>query len=190
LEQHPLFQDGFDMMPAILAPHQEGVDKRTEVLYTLNGACGKGFVNPNSALRMGEMKLLVDCFNLTTKAPWPVNSSIWLHNLTADPFEEHNLMEEPLTPEAALALKSLMGRLAEFAADPDQYPPTLFPEHANHTDCGGNCPVWNFQCPQCPLGGAFPSKDWPKNGTTAPDTFNPWCNDVICAPAVLTTGQN
>jgi hypothetical protein len=178
--------DGFDMMPAVLDPAKKD-SARKEMLYNINGACFKGFVGPKpgpisgpaAAVRVGEMKLLVDCFNITTKAPYPANSPMWLHNLTADPSEEHNLAADP---SHASTLSMLIGRLAAYAASTDQYPPTLFPEEANHTSCAGQCPVWNFQCPQCPQGGAFPSKDWPKNGTTAPNTFNPWCDDVKCIP--------
>jgi hypothetical protein len=40
------------------------------------------YVNPNAAIRVGEWKLLVDCFNTTTLAP---QGSIELYNITADP---------------------------------------------------------------------------------------------------------
>ena len=172
--------DGFDMMPAILDPAATKKNARTDMLYTLNGACGRGYVNPNSALRIGEMKVLVDCFNITTHSPQN-GSRIWLHNLTADPYEETNLATPPVSPENARVLQILLGRLADYARSKDQYLPTLFPEEAAHCEAGDpQCPAWNFQCPQCPQGGAFPSKSWPANGTSAPNTFNPWCNQVTC----------
>jgi hypothetical protein len=188
--------DGLDMMPALLAsaaaqnaqgvqsaapqaPQARGGAKvRTEMLYTLNGACHKGFVNPNAAVRVGEMKLLVDCFNITTKAA-AKGTAIYLHNLTGDPSETLNLAKDA---SHADTVTRLMGRLAEYAASTDQYPPTLFPEHAKKPD-GPDCPAWNFQCPQCGEGGAHPSTVSGGNGTL---TFNPWCDNVTCTPITPT----
>ena len=42
---------------------------RTELLHNINGACHKGYVHPNAAVRVGEMKLLVDCFDYATMRP-------------------------------------------------------------------------------------------------------------------------
>jgi hypothetical protein len=42
---------------------------RTELLHNINPACGLGYVNPNAALRVGDWKILVDCFNTTTLQP-------------------------------------------------------------------------------------------------------------------------
>ena len=61
--------------PAVPSP-------RTELLINLNAACHMGFVYPNAGFRVGEMKILVDCFNYTTMGP---TGLVELYNLTADP---------------------------------------------------------------------------------------------------------
>jgi hypothetical protein len=54
---------------------------RKEILHNINPACGKGYVNPNAGLRVGDWKLLVDCFNTTTLAPAP-GKKIMLFNVS------------------------------------------------------------------------------------------------------------
>lgn len=63
--------DGFNIWPSIVS--QQTSSPRKEILLNMNPACGKGFVNPNAGLRVGDWKLLVDCFNTTTLAPNDMN---------------------------------------------------------------------------------------------------------------------
>jgi len=49
--------DGYDMWPSLAQPATPG--PRSELLININPACGKGFVNPNAGLRVGDWKLLV-----------------------------------------------------------------------------------------------------------------------------------
>ena len=63
---------------------------RTELLHNINPACGKGYVNPNAALRVGEWKLLVECWNVTTQE---ATGKVELFHIVDDPFE----CEPPLT---------------------------------------------------------------------------------------------
>ena len=59
--------DGYDQWKAIVGGGDEG--PRSELLHNINPACGLGYVNPNAALRSGDWKILVDCFNTTTLKP-------------------------------------------------------------------------------------------------------------------------
>ena len=63
---------------------------RTELLHNINPACGKGYVNPNAALRVGEWKLLVECWNVTTQE---ATGKVELFHIVDDPYE----CEPPLT---------------------------------------------------------------------------------------------
>jgi hypothetical protein len=82
--------DGFDIWRSIIDPTTPS--PRTEILHNINPACGKGYVNPNAGLRVGDWKLLVDCFNTTTLAPsgegnckYGLNcSGIMLYNIAED----------------------------------------------------------------------------------------------------------
>lgn len=65
--------DGFDIWAAIANPATPS--PRTEILHNINPACGKGYVNPNAGLRVGDFKLLVECFNTTTLLPEPAGKS-------------------------------------------------------------------------------------------------------------------
>ena len=57
---------------------------RTELLHNINPAGGKGYVNPNAALRVGEWKLLVECWNVTTQQ---ATGKVELFHIADDPFE-------------------------------------------------------------------------------------------------------
>ena len=68
----------------------------------------------------------------------------------------------------------LLKRLEQFAAQTDQYPPTLKPTITNgtgHVTYNGST-SWNFQCPQCRVVGAHGS----------PKAWRPWCDGVQCKP--------
>jgi hypothetical protein len=83
--------DGYDIWKAIA--DVDTPSPRTEILHNINPACGKGYVNPNAGLRVGDYKLLVDCFNITTLQPtgsgsckYGLNcSGIMLYNIHLDP---------------------------------------------------------------------------------------------------------
>lgn len=154
--------DGYNVWDAITTPSPS---PRTEILLNINPACGLGFVNPNAALRVGDWKLLVDCFNVTTLAPND-NTKIELYNIAKDPYE----YADQASAEPAM-VKQLLLRMAHYGAQPDQVPPTLFPWF-NKTDQGKGVADWNYQCPQCPQGGAKPSAKG--------FYFDPWCDDVTC----------
>ena len=59
--------DGHDIWAAITVVATPS--PRQEILHNINPACGMGFVNPNAGIRVGDFKLLVDCFNTSTLAP-------------------------------------------------------------------------------------------------------------------------
>ena len=52
-----------------------------ELLHNLNPACHRGYVKPNAAIRIGDWKLLVDCFNYTLMAP---TGQVSLYNITCE----------------------------------------------------------------------------------------------------------
>jgi hypothetical protein len=93
------------------------------------------FVNPNAGIRVGDYKLLVDCFNTSTLAPshqnfpcyYGINCSgangdgIMLYNIAKDPEEKTDLaVEQPAR------VRQLLERMATYAKSPDQVPPTVF----------------------------------------------------------------
>jgi hypothetical protein len=90
--------------------------ERAEILLNINPACGKGYVNPNAGLRVGEWKLLVDCFNTTTLAP--TNDKVELYNVGTDPFETTDL-----AATHPKVVQELMVRLSVYAQSADQAPP-------------------------------------------------------------------
>ena len=161
--------DGLDIWTAITGG-PAAPSPRTELLHNLNAACHLGYVFPNAALRVGEMKLLVDCFNYTLMAP---TGLIELYNLTADPYEFVNLAP---VKKHAVTVATMMAKLKAYAAEADQVAPTLFPEKAPKAAAPGIAP-WNYQCPQCKLGDAFCPA-----GSTAPEDcrLDPWCDSVAC----------
>ena len=165
--------DGFDIWPAITGG-PETPSPRTEILHNLNAACHMGYIAPNAGLRVGDMKLLVDCFNYTKMAP---TGLVELYNISADPNEYDNLAAaQPATVTA------LVAKLAAFAVQADQVPPTLFPEHAPKTAQPGIKPG-SYQCPQCGQGSAFCDH---VKGSTAPEDcrLDPWCDGVKCVAEV------
>lgn len=168
--------DGMNIWPAITGGPRTA-SPRTEVLHTLNAACGMGFVHPNAALRVGDMKLLVDCFNYSTMQP---TGLIELYNLTADPFEYINLARDRPTLVAQFLTK-----LAKYAASPDQVPPVLFPENAPTVPAPGIATGF-YQCPQCNQGNAFCD-----NATSTPEScrLDPWCDNVRCVEEQQATAQ-
>ena len=127
-----------------------------------------GYVFPNAALRVGEMKLLVDCFNYTTMAP---TGLIELYNITADPYEYTNL-----APAQPGTVELLVAKLKVYAQSKDQVPPTLFPEKAPKVAQPGIRPGY-YQCPQCTQGNAICDR-----GSAAPEDcrLDPWCDNVTC----------
>lgn len=161
--------DGINIWPAITGG-PGSPSPRTEVLHTLNAACHMGYVSPNAALRVGEMKLLVDCFNYTTMRP---TGLVELYNITSDPYEYTNL-----APAHPAVVAGLVAKLAAYAASPDQVPPTLFPEKAPKSAQPGIKPGY-YQCPQCRQGNAFCGTASP----AAPEDcrLDPWCDGVQCA---------
>lgn len=138
---------------------------RSEILHNINPACGFGYVNPNAGLRIGDWKLLVDCFNVTTLAPNDPDK-VELYNIAADPYEYN---DQAAAQPAVVA--RLLARMAFYGASTDQVPPTIFPPF-NQTGEGKLVQAWNYQCPQCRQGGALPS--------ARGDYFDPWCDDVEC----------
>jgi hypothetical protein len=138
------------------------------VLHTLNAACGMGFVHPNAALRVGEMKLLVDCFNYTIMQ---ATGLVELYNMTDDPFEYRNL-----APDRPAMVAQLIAKLRQYAASPDQVPPVLFPENAPTVSAPGIAAGF-YQCPQCSQGNAFCD-----SASSTPETcrIDPWCDNVTC----------
>ena len=141
---------------------------RDEILLNINPACGLGYVNPNAGIRVGDYKLLVDCFNTTTLAP---SGKVELYNIAADEYEKTDLAAaQPAT------VAELMQRLKVYAQSADQVPPTLFyPFVGGYNRADGKPAVasWNYQCPKCRQGGAMP--------VSGGMSFDPWCDDVDCA---------
>ena len=165
-ENQPL--DGHNIWPSIVEATTPS--PRDEILLNLNPACDMGFVTPNAGIRRGRWKLLVGCFNTTLLAPSP-SSAVELYDLDADPYETTDRAQDE--PDV---VKHLLQRLAVFGMSTDQVPPTLFPPH-NGTQEGANGHLsvapWNYQCPQCPLGGAQPDAQGRR-------IFRPWCDSVEC----------
>ena len=153
--------DGHDIWASIVAPSTTP-NPRTELLHNINPACGKGYVNPNAGLRLGDWKLLVECFNVTTMAP--NGGKVELFHIATDPYEQNEVAHSH--PDQ---VKMLLARMAEYAASPDQVPPTLFWPQNNSEK--GVAP-WNYQCPQCRHGGALAGADGYH--------FDPWCDHVQC----------
>ena len=140
---------------------------RDEILLNINPACGLGYVNPNSGIRVGDYKLLVDCFNTTTLTP---SGKIELYNIAADEYEKTDLAGAQPAKVA-----ELMKRLKVYAASTDQVPPTLFYPYVggyNRADGKPAVASWNYQCPKCRQGGALP--------VPGGMSFDPWCDDVDC----------
>ena len=111
--------------------------------------------------------MLLSCFNVSTMAP--SGPLLQLFNIARDPLEaDERSVAEPAT------VTRLLKRLAQFAAQTDQYPPTLKPTITNgtgHVTYNGST-SWNFQCPQCRVVGAHGS----------PKAWRPWCDGVQCKP--------
>lgn len=76
---------------------------------------------PNSAIQLGGMKLLVECFNKTLLAPNP-NSFVELYDIERDPYETADLSKKK-----PAVTKRLLAALAEYVRSADQVPPTLKP---------------------------------------------------------------
>ena len=70
--------DGFDIWDAVTT---SAASPRQELLHNLNPACHRGYVKPNAAIRIGDWKLLVDCFNYTLMAP---TGQVSLYNITCE----------------------------------------------------------------------------------------------------------
>lgn len=125
--------DGHDVWAALTT---DAPSPRTELLHNFNPACGEGYVNPDAGIRVGDWKLLVGCFNITTLTPND-GTKVELYNVTADPYEttDHSA-EQPAI------VKRLMARLAFYASSTDQVPPTLF---WPFNGTGDMIRPWNYQ---------------------------------------------
>ena len=114
--------DGYDIWRALIDPATPS--PRTEILHNFNAACGRGkfsLAMPNSAIRVGDHKLLVQCFNKTTLAPNP-GSTVEVYNIKSDPFETTDLsVTQPVVT------KQLLAALAGYARSADQVPASLKP---------------------------------------------------------------
>ena len=71
--------------------------------------------------KMGDWKLLVDCFNATTLVPNDA-TKVELYNIARDPYE---YVDQAAAQPAIV--KQMVARMAYYAASSDQVPPTLFP---------------------------------------------------------------
>ena len=70
----------------------------------------------NDSCRVGDFKLLVDCFNTTTLSS--TGQPPELYNIAQDPYETHNL-----AASSAAKVAELTARLVEYAKSTDQVPP-------------------------------------------------------------------
>ena len=115
-------QSGFDIWAALTEPATPS--PRTSILHNFNSACGRGKFSlslPNSAIRLGDMKLLVQCFNKTLLAPNP-GSFVELYDIRHDPYETADVSKAQ-----PAVTKKLLAALAEYVRSADQVPPTLKP---------------------------------------------------------------
>ena len=166
--------DGINIWESLI--NLEKASPRTEILHNINPACGFGYVNPNAGVRVGDYKLLVECFNTSTLN---ATGKIELYNVISDPYEKTDV--SGTNPEK---VASLLLRLKDYASSADQVPPTIFfpfAEQYNRTVPSTGESVlavapWNYQCPQCRHGGALPGN------SPIPNEFrlDPWCDDVTC----------
>ena len=166
--------DGHDIWQALLDPSRPS--PRTEILHNLNQACGRGKMSgsstsPSTALRLGDWKLLVPCFNVSTMRP--DDRAVSLFNIAADPLET---TDKAATQPVQVA--QLLDRLTEFARSIDQIPPTLKPTLSNSTGSvtQPGSTSWNYQCPQCPASGAS------GQAHSGEKAWAPWCDGVACVP--------
>lgn len=114
--------DGYDIWDALVDPATPS--PRREILHNFNAACDRGkfsLAMPNSAIRLGDYKFLVQCFNKTTLAP-NLGSTVEVYNIAEDPLETMDLS----ATHPALT-KQLLAALAGYARSPDQVPPSLKP---------------------------------------------------------------
>jgi len=152
--------DGYNVWPSLVGD----VDSpRTEILLNMNPACGEGYVTPPTGIRMGDYKLLVDCFNTSTLKPNDP-TKVELFNIAKDEFEQNEISQSNPT-----VVKQLLERLATYGSSTDQVPPTLFWPF-NQTYHGVK--PWNYQCTKCRQGGALPGPQG--------NHFDPWCDDINC----------
>ena len=163
--------DGYDIWPA-LTGGPDTPSPRNELLHNINAACHLGYVFPNAGLRVGDMKLLVDCFNYTTMAP---TGLVELYNISADPYELTNMAADP---DMAGTVASMVAKLKAYAAQADQVPPTLFPEKAPKHAQPGIKPGY-YQCPQCSQGNAVCDHAGGRGALGC--RLDPWCDDVVCS---------
>lgn len=104
--------------------------------------------------------------------------AVQLYNIELDPFETKNLVDSH-----PRQLKQLVARLAEFAGQPDQYPPTLKPPLSDAAGGAVTQPgstSWAFQCPQCGVGADGEGGAHVVQGVGR--AWVPWCDDVECVP--------
>jgi len=123
--------DGFNIWPSITTGSPS---PRTELLYNINPLCNAGQAGkPKAAVRVGQWKLLTECYNATSKAPEGIH---YLFNLETDPFEKNNV-----APNRPGIVQQLVEKLASYAdgmVPPMQWvPPYQGP---------------NYFCYNCPLG--------------------------------------
>jgi arylsulfatase A-like enzyme len=103
--------DGYNIWPSLTS---SAPSERTEILLNINPAChNNGYVNPNAGIRLGDWKLLVDCFNTTTLQP--TNGDVELYNIQNDPYETNDV-----AAKHTAKVKELLARLSVYAQSKDQ----------------------------------------------------------------------
>merc|ERR1712166_46309 len=115
--------DGVDQWDCILG--KSGSCTRNEVVLNFNTVCdvagstGGDYKTecpaPKAALRVGDMKILAECYDTASSS---LTGGKWLYNLTADPSESNNLSHAMPTE-----LSVLEAKLLEYGAQAALIPP-------------------------------------------------------------------
>jgi hypothetical protein len=174
--------DGLDQWACILG-EPDATCPRQEVVLNINTVCdpesasddggagggvtkqgvgsGSGFATecpaPKAALRVGELKLLVECYNASTHA---FTGALQLYNLSADRSEQHDLSAAMPTDVGRLS-----ARLLKYAQEAAQVPPL------------GDEPPWQgagYYCADCTVGRPV--------GTGDAASWEPWCEGDAGVP--------
>ena len=155
--KHPPL-DGIDMWGCILG---DAPCRRKEVVLDIDTECNIGCTTkkcpglpaPKAAMRVGEMKIMAECFDSKTLS---FKGKMSLFNLTADPGETTDLASTQ--PDV---VKKLSSKMLIYAKEAAKIPPLT-----QGTPWQGE----GYYCKNCPLGK-------PDNvpGTSGPLVWNPWC---------------